>query len=231
MSVSPRIGDIAIGVISEDDRHYEIRGTVLAADPIMGKPHHPYICIVGNDGDEGYFFSDEVTVLHRPGTDPVTSVPEEDTVGVTCYEGQAESHDINTGHPLGTPTMDELHALAENPKDRLGVKKAALRLVPQALRILAVPAMQLGAEKYGPMNWRTKAVKMSVYLEAAQRHLAAFEDGEDNDAESGASHLSHAAACLGIIADAQALGQLEDDRMTPGPAASMMAALDRSKEG
>lgn len=127
--------------------------------------------------------------------------------------------------PANRAVADE----AENPKDRLGVKKAGLRFVPQALRILAVPAMQLGAEKYGPMNWRTKRVKMSVYLEAAQRHLAAFEDGQDLDDESGASHLSHAAACLGIIADAQQLGQLEDDRMTPGPAAAMLAGLDKTR--
>jgi hypothetical protein len=118
---------------------------------------------------------------------------------------------------------------AINPKDALGIKKAALRLVPQALRLLAVPAMALGADKYGPMNWRTKRVKLSVYLEALQRHIAAYEDGENFDVESGASHLSHAAACLGIIADAAALGMLDDDRMTPGPAAAMLADLDQTE--
>lgn len=116
-----------------------------------------------------------------------------------------------------------------NPKDLLGVKKAALRFVPHALRLLAVPAMALGARKYGPMNWRTAPVRLTVYLEAIDRHLAAFADGQDNDPESGASHLSHAAACLGIIADADALGNLIDDRFEPGPAAVMLDRLDTTK--
>lgn len=109
-----------------------------------------------------------------------------------------------------------------NPKDRLGIKKARLDLVPPALSILAAPAMALGAEKYGPYNWRTKAVRLTVYLGAIDRHLAAYKDGQDVDPESGYSHLGHVAACLGIVADAAAIGKLIDDRPTPGGAASML---------
>lgn len=109
-----------------------------------------------------------------------------------------------------------------NPKDLIGVKKARLGLVPPALRILAAPAMALGAAKYGPFNWREKEVRLSVYLEAIQRHLAAYEDRQDNDEESGATHLSHVAACLAIIADASAVGKLIDDRPIPGGAADLL---------
>lgn len=111
-----------------------------------------------------------------------------------------------------------------NPKDAIGVTKCRLDLVPPALRILAAPAMALGASKYGPYNWREKSVKLTVYTGAIDRHMAAFEDGQTLDPESGATHLSHVAACLAIIADAEAIGKLIDDRPTPGGAAAMMEA-------
>ncbi len=109
-----------------------------------------------------------------------------------------------------------------NPKDLLGIKKSRLDLVPPALAILAAPAMALGGKKYGPYNWRTKPVKLTVYLGAIRRHESAFFDGQDLDPESGYSHLSHMAACLAIIADAAAIGNLIDDRPAPGGAAAMM---------
>lgn len=110
-----------------------------------------------------------------------------------------------------------------NPKDIIGAKKAPLRLVPPALVIQTAPAMALGATKYGPYNWRDKAVRMSIYLEAAQRHILAFQDGEDLDPESGHSHLGHASACLAILFDAGAIGKLVDDRPPPGAAAQLLA--------
>jgi hypothetical protein len=116
-----------------------------------------------------------------------------------------------------------------NPKDAIGIKKAPLRLVPPALVIETAPAMALGAAKYGPFNWRATEVRMTVYLEALLRHVLAFTDRQDDDPESGASHLSHAAACLAIIFDAQAIGKLIDDRPLEGPAAQLLARQDRSK--
>jgi hypothetical protein len=94
--------------------------------------------------------------------------------------------------------------------------------------------MGLGAQKYGPYNWRDSSVAATVYLAAGQRHIAAFLDGENTDPESGASHLAHAAACMGILIDAFATGNVVDDRPKPGRAAAMMAgetpfaALDRA---
>lgn len=114
-----------------------------------------------------------------------------------------------------------------NPKDAIAGSKAALHLVPPALQILAEPAMRLGAEKYGPYNWREKGVRLTVYLAAIDRHLAAFKDRQDKDPESGWSHLSHVAACLAIIADAGAIGKLTDDRPPAGGAAQLLEKLIR----
>jgi hypothetical protein len=115
-----------------------------------------------------------------------------------------------------------------NPKDLLGVRKAALRFVPPALVIAASDAMADGAEKYGPMNWRTTKVRMTVYLEAIERHLLALKDGQDNAEDSGHRHLAHIAACCGIVLDAEAHGSLIDDRFEPGPAADMLRERDRT---
>lgn len=90
--------------------------------------------------------------------------------------------------------------------------------------------MALGAEKYGPYNWREKEVRYTVYIEAAMRHLYSALDGEDNDPESGVPHVAHAAACAGIILDAMATGKLVDDRPTPGAAPKLIKELTESDD-
>ncbi len=119
-----------------------------------------------------------------------------------------------------------------NPKDLVGAKKAPLRFVPPSLAIAVAPIMELGAIKYNngvPCNWRQYPIKAMVYLEAAQRHLSAYSDGEDLDPESGKPHLWHAAACIAILIDSGLIGTLIDDRPLPGPSAEMLRELDRSK--
>lgn len=110
----------------------------------------------------------------------------------------------------------------ENPKDRVGEKKPPLHLIPSAAEIAESLVMALGAKKYGPFNWRGANVKASVYVAAARRHLLQWFDGEDNDAESGTSHLAHARACLGILLDALATGHLVDDRPPKGAASELI---------
>lgn len=110
----------------------------------------------------------------------------------------------------------------ENPKDAIAAKKPDLSLVPPALTIATSKAMEDGARKYGPYNWRDKKVRARVYVAAAQRHLLAWLDGEETATDSGAHHLGHAAACLGILLDAQAGGHLEDDRPKAGPAGRLL---------
>ncbi len=113
----------------------------------------------------------------------------------------------------------------ENPKDRVGVRKPPLHLIPPAAEILESAVMALGAKKYGAFNWRAANIKASVYVAAARRHLVQWFDGQDDDAESGMSHLAHARACLGILLDALATGHLVDDRPTPGVSAELIERL------
>ncbi len=56
--------------------------------------------------------------------------------------------------------------------------------------------LQFGANKYGENNWKQLENATNRYFAAAIRHLVAWEQGEQTDAESGLSHLSHAACNL-----------------------------------
>jgi hypothetical protein len=112
-----------------------------------------------------------------------------------------------------------------NPKDIIGDTKPPLHLVPPALIINTAMVMKLGAKKYGPYNWRKNKVRRTVYLSAALRHILSALDGDDIDSESGRPHEANCAACMGIILDAMATGNLIDDRPTPGASARLIKEL------
>lgn len=114
-----------------------------------------------------------------------------------------------------------------NPKDLLGILKVPLGLVPAAGKIYAAMAMADGAKKYGPYNWRDKKVLLTVYLDAIERHLLAYRDGEDVASDSKLPHLAHIIACGCILADAIEGGFLIDDRPLAGPGSK---TLDKFKK-
>lgn len=122
-----------------------------------------------------------------------------------------------------------------NPKDLLGIKKTPLRLVPPALSIWTAGVMATGRSKYGElydvwgydgMNWRMKAVRLSVYLEAIERHNLAVKDGQWFDEEDGFPHLAHVSACVSIVLDAWSCGSLIVDIPAMGTAAEQMKLAD-----
>jgi len=103
-------------------------------------------------------------------------------------------------------------ALGQNPKDLLGVRKADLTKVPAIATAWESFAMMDGAGKYGAYNWRDNEVIASIYIAALLRHALAWFEGERCAEDSGCHHLGHARACLGILLDAEATGNLIDDR-------------------
>jgi hypothetical protein len=112
----------------------------------------------------------------------------------------------------------------DNPKDAIGSTKLALSLVPQTAIATASLAHLNGALKYGKWNWRKTKVRASVYLDAARRHIARWEDGEEFD-EDGVPHLGAALASLNILVDAGACGSLIDDRPPTGKVAAFFEQL------
>jgi len=118
-----------------------------------------------------------------------------------------------------------------NPKDRLGIKKVPLSLMPNVGVIYTALVFELGARKYGEFNWRNKKVRLRVYIEAIKRHVMALEAGENMDAESGLPHEAHIAACSMILMDARACGALIDDRFEKDATAKLLASFTARDHG
>lgn len=117
-------------------------------------------------------------------------------------------NDLHEIHPMRQDPLPD-----NNPKSKYGVKKAPLlSCVPATALLVEGQVMALGASKYGPFNWRDNSVAASVYIDAAMRHIMAWNSGQDMDPESGVSHLGHVRACMGILIDALETGNLIDDR-------------------
>ena len=127
--------------------------------------------------------------------------------------------------PSNTPSQSQTSAAGTNPKDLLGLKKPPIGLIPSAGLIHEAMAMKNGAAKYGPFNFREKKVQAMIYADAAFRHLLAWIDGEEVAADSGVHHLGHARACMSILLDAQACGNLIDNRPAKGSASRLIKEL------
>lgn len=113
-----------------------------------------------------------------------------------------------------------------NPKDAIGVSKAPLSTLSRRVMHEAGLAMLEGECKYWRHNYRAAPVRAMVYVDAADRHMSAWIEGQEIDPDTcaideatglpdlatGLSHVVKAIACLMIIRDAQLYGSLIDDR-------------------
>ena len=115
--------------------------------------------------------------------------------------------------------------LVINPKDRIGSRKAPMWYVPPRVLAEVGLAMMEGALKYGPYNWRTAGVRMSVYIDAQHRHMDAFLEGQDLDPDSQLSHITKAIAGLIVLRDSMIEGNAVDDR-PPSSTPNYMDALN-----
>lgn len=91
-----------------------------------------------------------------------------------------------------------------------GEKTPLHLLPPDALEEIA-KTLKFGADKYEPYNW-AKGMKWSRVYGALLRHAFAFWRGEENDPETGLSHMAHAGACILFILSYVLRGTGEDDR-------------------
>lgn len=99
-----------------------------------------------------------------------------------------------------------------NPKDILGNTRVPMGLISDVAKAEEALALLEGALKYGFHNYRIIGVKAKVYIDAMERHLAKYRNGEDRDQKTGVHHLGYIRASTGILFDAEAMGILVDDR-------------------
>ena len=71
--------------------------------------------------------------------------------------------------------------------------KPGFELLPVWLMDDVNKVLQHGARKYQKLNWQKKeGFRFSRCYNALLRHMFAWNRGEDNDPETGLSHLAHA---------------------------------------
>jgi hypothetical protein len=72
---------------------------------------------------------------------------------------------------------------------------------------------EYGAKKYAPMNW-AKGMPWSAPLASMMRHMAAWQQGQDLDPETGLPHLAHAMCNLRMLTLYSRTFKEGDDRPT-----------------
>lgn len=135
-------------------------------------------------------------------------------IGVTrtCEPiGRADSdwrHDLGVGPQYCRVADDE-------PKPSGGVKfdtnKPDYSLLTRAMLEPMARGFMYGAAKYGRYNHKGGMDNIRL-IAAALRHIFAYNDGEDLDAESGNPHLGHAMCAIAMILDNEANGTSTDGR-------------------
>lgn len=81
--------------------------------------------------------------------------------------------------------------------------KPLMGAVPPNALLAVAKVLTFGAEKYGRDNWRQVESAETRYLDAALRHINAYQRGESVDPESGESHLAHAVCSLMFMLELQ----------------------------
>lgn len=89
--------------------------------------------------------------------------------------------------------------------------KIRMELLPPELLEATAAVLTYGAKKYADRNWE-KGMKWSRVFGALMRHMWAWWRGEKYDAETGYSHLWHAACCLAFLIAYEERNLGEDDR-------------------
>lgn len=100
----------------------------------------------------------------------------------------------------------------EGRKDDAG--KAPYHLIAPELLEQVAEVLAFGQKKYTPRNWEGGMAWHRPFA-AAMRHLWAWWRGEQDDPETGLSHLAHAACCVMFLMAYNSRQIGEDDRPTP----------------
>jgi hypothetical protein len=102
------------------------------------------------------------------------------------------------------------------PFKKLDAGKPRMDLLPPEAIVEVSKVLTYGASKYADHNWR-KATNWGRYTAATLRHVFAWMTGEDNDPETGMSHLAHATCCLMFLLALQQTRVGTDDRFKVTP--------------
>ena len=137
--------------------------------------------------------------------------------------GDLDPEDIEMLKEMDKPRVERKET---NPKDAVGIRKwRVFTTVPLTVLWELGVAMMEGARKYGRHNYRVAGVRGSVYIDAAMGHLTQWWEGEDNDLDTGLSHITKAMASLCVLRDAMIQNKFVDDRPPKTDVAALRSEL------
>lgn len=120
---------------------------------------------------------------------------------------------VTESHPVYKPLADQWIVSAtggtKHDQDKPRTDLLDYTFIEGVAKVLG-----FGAKKYAEDNWR-KGISIRRLMGAALRHCFAFLQGENNDPESGLSHLYHAGCCLMFAAWMMQHRKDLDDRWKP----------------
>ena len=94
--------------------------------------------------------------------------------------------------------------------------KVRMDLLPTDAMWAWAEILTFGAVKYSARNWELGMDWSRVYG-GLMRHITAWWGGEDNDPETGKSHLAHAMCCISFLLAYHIRGVGNDDRPVSKP--------------
>lgn len=152
---------------------------------------------------------------------------EERVWGYLLKNRQATAQEVALNCDVDAGYVEELMARISSPNWREEVSvtltegqkfdtdKARYDLIPPEIEEAIAQVLTFGAAKYGARNWELGMAWGRPYA-ALRRHMAAWWSGENNDRETGMSHLWHAACCIAFLTAFEARGIGTDDRPKRG---------------
>ena len=102
------------------------------------------------------------------------------------------------GTTLDSAVVGDVNSTAKGSGARFNGGKPDFSLLPLCTLEDEVRVWMYGKAKYAAWNW-AKGMQWSVPLACLLRHLAAWQRGEELDAESGLPHLAHAMCNLRML--------------------------------
>lgn len=139
----------------------------------------------------------------------------DDVTGVRGREGWMTEDQAWSDHGAMPDDVQEVRVTSETGGQK-GSKLAQFDQIPVGPLMELAKVYGFGASKYEAHNMRL-GYDVSLSFSALNRHLWAWQGGEDNDPESGRKHLAHVAwHALTMLACLEDHGDRFDDRFEKG---------------
>jgi hypothetical protein len=131
-----------------------------------------------------------------------------------CVNYENENIMNTTQRECKVETTDKVEFF-EGKAPKFDANKVRLDLLPIRPLKDTAEVLTYGLNKYGKDSWREgEMIQWSRVYSSLQRHLFAFQAGEDNDPETGYSHLAHAACNILMMIEHTYINPQGDDRAT-----------------